>query len=315
MISRKRGALWLRAVFLVFLVLAVTLIVRDGMRNWTVAGNAEWRLLLPAIAFSMMDVVIDFLVWLFFLARVHGGIALSSAFTIFLSGYATDLAPAKLGAFSRPFFLKIVEGVPLRLGISVQVNALFVDFCAAVFIAILGLLALRLWTTAAIIAVISLLILALFILILRRGQLQSFLQRTIRRFVPAEMALGVAELQEAINALLRPRYSFPLMAAKMLSWLAMGMVLFFVSRIFGYPLTWIESLFVVTVSSLFGTFSLIPNGLGVTEASLVGFQVYLNIPLEAAVMVAFTFRGVASWSWILIGNVTGYFMCRSRNLA
>lgn len=306
--SPERVSRLLRLTLFLFLAITLALVARDAGNKWTLAGNVNLTYLTPSLFFGVLDIAVDFWVWYFFLTRVCPEPGLSFSLMIFLSGFATDLAPAKIGEFSRTFLLRVLKGVSIRDGAAVQLNSLFVDFCAASLIGAMCLAVFGYRRAAALAAASSCLILFLFLGLLRVKNLQPLVQRIVRRFVPPEIFFGITDLQGAISALTKPGYWFFLVPFKTLSWFFMGMILFFVSRAFGYSLSFFESVFTVAFSSFLGTLSMVPKGLAVTEASLVGFQVHFNIPAEAAVIIAFVFRGVSLWTWILTGNIVGQGM-------
>lgn len=292
------------------MALTIFLIVRDAVNHWFIINNISLWPLIPTIFFSVLDIAIDFSVWFFFLTRVNKTSKLFSSLLIFLAGFAIDLAPAKVGEFSRTFFLRAIHGIPVREGAAVQINSFFVDYCSVSIIGITELLLFQLTAAAAIVMLFSVLIMLFFLRILQYESLQPFVQRMARRFVPAEIFFGISELQGAVTSLLKTRYCLSLIPVKALSWFSMGMALFYLSRAFGFPLSFSECLFTVTLSSLLGTFSMIPHGFAITEASLVGFQVYFNMPLNVAVIVAFVFRGINLWSWLIIGNLSAQIVIK-----
>ncbi|MBI5186317.1 MAG: flippase-like domain-containing protein [Nitrospinae bacterium] len=300
----------LRLTLFIFLAITLALVARDAGNKWALAGSVNLIHLMPAFFFGILDIAVDFLVWYFFLTRVCPESGLSFSLMIFLSGFATDLAPAKIGEFSRTFLLRVLKGVSIRDGAAVQLNSLFVDFCAASLIGAMCLAIFGYWLAAALAVTSSCLILFFFLGLIRFKNLQPLVQRIARRFVPPEMFFGITDLQGAISTLTKAGYWLFLVPFKTLSWFFMGMILFFISRAFGYSLSFFESVFTVAFSSFLGTLSMVPKGLAVTEASLVGFQVHFNIPMEAAVIIAFVFRGVSLWTWILTGNIVAQGMIR-----
>lgn len=303
---------YIRITFLIFLTITVTLIVRDAKNNWHIIENITLWLLAPAVFFSILDTTVDFLVWYFYLTRVTTKPKIYSSFLIFFAGFATDIVPAKMGAFSRAFFLLTVNGMPIRKGMAVQLNSFLVDFCAAVLIGSLTLIVLQFWVATLSIIVFAIFILFIFFRLLKYDNLQPFIQRLIRRFVPSEMASGISEVHQAIVSLLKVRYWLLLIPFKGLSWFFMGMVLFYISTAFDQPLSICECVVATTLSSLCGTFSMIPYGIAVTEASLVGFQVFFHVPVDISVMVALIYRSLVSWNWLLFGNIIAQFMIGKR---
>ncbi|MBF0370593.1 MAG: flippase-like domain-containing protein [Magnetococcales bacterium] len=311
MTATSRTLTLLRWGFVLFLAIVLGLIMRDGLvQDWSMLERVNGWWLLPAVGFAVLDVAIDFLVWWILLREVYPQAKPVASLTPFLAGFAVDLLPAKVGTFSRAWFLRILWDIPMRLGVAVQSNAALIDLLAATLIAILGLGSLGLWKTAGLIGLLVSIACGVVFAVIFYPHLQGWVQRVIRPFVPAEMAFGIHELQESIKNLLQLRLVLPLALVKGISWLAMGLVLYAIAQCFHQPLSVTEALFVVAGSALLGLFSMVPNGLGITEASLVGFLTYLDLPLDTAILSAFLFRIFTMWAWLLIGNLAGQRMAR-----
>jgi len=308
----------LQLFFLFFLALAVYLLFQDSQQAWQLISQVNYTFLLLAFTFSIADVCFDFFSWFYYLKESEKQLLenrilnppatykkhFSISLLVFLAGFATDLLPAKmgtLGTFSRPILLKKIQHLPLRYGAAIQFNALLADFCAAAVIAIIGLLLMNYELNILFLTLIFVfLMVGLFIFAFNFSQMQALIQRLIRPFFPPEAAFGIADLQKATLKLLKPRHLLVTINAKFISWCSMGIALYLILNSLGYELHWSETIFIVTISAIIGVISMLPGGLGVTDASLVGFLVYLNIPADIAVFVVFIYRLISFWFWVLV---------------
>ena len=308
--------------FIFFLILAIFLLFQDGIQSWQLISHINYWLISSAIFFSIADVCFDFFSWYYYLNETEKKLLnnqpspyqknFKTSFLVFLAGFATDLLPAKMGTFSRPMLLKKVQHLPLRLGAAIQFNALFADFCAAAIIAIIGLLLMNYEFSILILTIIFILLMVgIFILTFKFSQMQALVQRLIRPFFPPEAAFGITDLQIATLQLLKPNHLLVTINTKLFSWCCMGLSLYLILHSLGYDLHWSETIFIVTISAIVGVISMLPGGIGVTDASLVGFLVYLSIPTDIAVFIIFIYRLISFWFWVLVGNATGQFLLGS----
>ncbi len=228
--------------------------------------------------------------------------------SIFVASFASDLLPAKMGTFSRPFLLKSFFGLRLRDGFAIHFNALFSDFSVATIICLAGLFY---WGytffNILFIIICVMAILASLFLLLKSSSLQGFIQRGIRLFYPIEAVVGITDLQNATYQLFT-KYDFLItLLIKLFSWIAMGSCLFSVLQAFGHEVKLIECIFMVTVSSILGVLSFLPGGLIIAEATLLGFLSVLKVPMDLAIVSVFIYRLFSFWIWVLIGNLVAQF--------
>jgi uncharacterized protein (TIRG00374 family) len=228
--------------------------------------------------------------------------------SIFVASFASDLFPAKMGTFSRPFLLKSFFGLRLRDGIAIHFNALFSDFSVATIICLAGLFYWGYTIFNIVFIIICLMaILASLLLLLKSSSLQGLIQRAIRLFYPIEAVVGITDLQNATYQLFTKHDFLITLLIKLFSWIAMGSCLFSVLQAFGLEVKLIECIFMVTVSSILGILSFLPGGLIIAEATLLGFLSVLKIPMDLAIVSVFIYRLFSFWIWVLIGNLVAQF--------
>jgi glycosyltransferase 2 family protein len=299
--------------FMLLFLISISWILYDGFDSWSDSINLSYQWIFFALVFSLLDTFFDYLSWRLYLdkAYLHKNHVKSEINlyknlnpAIFLASFASDLLPAKMGTFSRPFLLKSFLSIRLKDGGAVHFNALFSDFCAAALVSLTGLIYWGYATFDIFLVLLFLIMLTLFLLFLSQlPSLQGLLQRIIRPFYPADSIVGIRNLQQAIRQLFNQQTFIITFFIKILSWLCLGLCLHSMVNAFGYEIHVIESFFVVTMSSILGMISLLPGGLFVAEASLLGFLVFLNIPTDIAIFTVFIYRLFSFWLWVIVGNL------------
>jgi len=306
-----------RKFFLIIFFVALIWLMYSSYNNWSSLTqiqltkiNYEWFIL--AFCFTALDNFFDYKSWIHYLKRAfylnNKNLKHKILPNIFIASFASDLLPAKMGTFSRPFILKEILGLRMKEGISVHLNALFSDFFAAMLICFVGLFY---WGYTLFNIFIVLLcffsVMLTIILILRVATLQGYIQRTIRLFFPAESVTGIIDLQNSIYNLFTKQDFFITLTIKLCSWIAMGLCLYSVVKALDYNILLIECIFMVTISSILGMLSFLPGGLIVAEASLLGFFLLLNIPINTAIITIFIYRIFSFWEWVILGNLVVQF--------
>lgn len=306
-----------RQFFMLLFLVALTWFLVDSFDNWSMFSSiktihVQYEWFVAALIFAVLDTFFDYRSWKHYLNKcniankphLHDKLLPG----IFIASFASDLLPAKIGTFSRPFLLKSFLGLRLRDGSAVHFNALFSDFCAATLICSGGLFY---WGYAlldiVVIMFFLLSLIAFFLLLIHLASLQGVIQRIIRSFFPAESATGISSLQYAIYHLFSKQDFFLTLIIKLFSWLALGLCLFSVIKALGYQLQLVECVFIVTISSILGILSFLPGGLLVAEASLLGFLTLLKIPIDIAIFMVFIYRLFSFWGWLLLGNLLAQF--------
>jgi len=197
--------------FIVLFLISISWILYDGFDSWSSSIQLHYQWAIFALVFSLLDTFFDYLCWKLYLDKSYlhtkhlateNKLYIKLNPAIFLASFASDLLPAKMGTFSRPFLLKSFLSMRLKDGGAVHFNALFSDFCAAALICLTGLLY---WGYAVLdIFLVLLFLITLILLVLflsRSSSLQGLLQRIIRPFYPADAIVGISNLQESIRQL------------------------------------------------------------------------------------------------------------------
>jgi uncharacterized protein (TIRG00374 family) len=98
--------------------------------------------------------------------------------------------------------------------------------------------------------------------------------------------------------------------------LGLYIVLKVYSSITNIDVSILSAVFIYGFSTIIGSIAMLPGGLGLTEASLTGLMILLNIPKDVSVASTFIIRVATLWFSVLVGVVSVYFYQRysHRNL-
>ncbi len=95
-----------------------------------------------------------------------------------------------------------------------------------------------------------------------------------------------------------------------LTWSAQGCILYLLLIAMGCDILIHEAISIYCLSLLVGAATLIPGGIGITEASMAWIMTQFGIPKEHAIMAALLTRSLTLWPAILIGIVCTYILRR-----
>ncbi len=249
----------------------------DVIQYW----RAHLAIIPLLIGFSILDVILESLAWMWSYARLKIAAFDRAGGTIYLAGRAGLLMPAQLGRLIRPDAM-------VRLGRSSMTDCLkaeavmFVLDGVSVFALLAGLLVFRInpWLAAPATLLVA-------ITMVYPGDKLAGLFAHTRMHFPAKFW-----------------WSWPTMgivAVQMAGWVAHGFALFVVVAELPGAMTLWDSLFFAPGAAVLGTGTGLPGGIGATEGILGASLRFREVPVEHLAIAVAAFRLVTFWIWIPIG--------------
>ena len=123
------------------------------------------------------------------------------------------------------------------------------------------------------------------------------------RFMPkhGRSIVKVRRTLRAMQSLNSLRMYMLTLAPTVGGWFAEGLALFLLLRYFGAEITVASAVFVFSFSMIVGAISMLPGGLGSTEATMVLLLTALNVPLDSALAATAIVRVTTFWFAVAIG--------------
>lgn len=251
-------------------------------------------LLLPLVLLlTVGNQALRFVRWELMLDEVDVDLPTSTSARIFTSGLAMILTPGKLGEVWKGWLVQDTEGTPLEHTIPVVGIERLTDVLGVLALSFLGVLAFGaspwLWggLTAA--------LLALVLLLQRDAWVLALLSRIEALPVVGTLARRSRAFYRPTRALLEPR---PLLAALGLSiagWSLECLGTWIVLQGLGVDVSLAFAAFVFAAASILGAISMLPGGLGLTEASMIGLLVHHGVGAETATAATLLVRLATLW--------------------
>jgi len=263
------------------------------------------------IALGLLLVLLGYAIrygrWRLLLAVVGAQPPLADDSRIWMGSYAFTATPGKSGEAVRALLLKQHCRVPMPQSLMALVVERLSDGTAVLALLLLnGSLLWRwrgslLWPLAWLAA-----ILAVVAVLSRRHAVQALIQavamRGARRLLPRNLAgAGVAGLA-ALQAMLQPPVLLAATAAGALAWSLEGVSLWLLLRGLGNVSIGIGGATIAhTTAGLFGALTLLPGGLGSTEAGTIGLLVLQGVATPLATPATVLIRLMTLWFATVLG--------------
>ena len=265
----KRWLLALVAALVIYLGLGLAFGMRD-LGSTLQQLPTSWWLLAPAGALFSHAVL--FQRWQFYLRRLGCPLPWRSSARIYAAGLALIAVPGRSGEALRGLWLQRRHSFPLQVGVGVTLAERLTDLASALLVLSWGL-GERVWVAV----LVGFVVLATGGWLLTHPGVIQRLEHALERLPLHRRWHGVIRLlREALLAIGRVRQLMqpkPLLLGTLLAcicWLVEAAVLQGIYRSLGTPLSLHQTAVIRTATGLGGVLSLLPAGLGTSEATAIG---------------------------------------------
>lgn len=299
-LGNLRGKLILGLV-LGLVVVAGLAIYADFTKMLEVLSTFNWWLLPIILLFTLFNYALRFYKWDVYLRLVGAtGVAKRDSLMIFLSGMAMAMTPGKVGEILKSYLLKQVRGTPIAASAPIVMAERLTDGLAMLVLASVGLVLFDYGTPIlvgiAIFAIAFLFVFqnrALFNRLLSWGERIPFVSRGVHHF---------HAFYDSSYVLFRlPNLLFGV-AIGVISWSGEVVAFVLVMMGLGMQFSWILVVicaFILSASTLIGSVTLLPGGLGTADASITGMLQFLiprytafamsqNVAVAATLLIRFS---------------------------
>lgn len=296
----------------VAVVLALTL-YGDASAMASTLGTFRWWLLPLILGLTLVNYGLRFVKWHFYLGQIGASARRGDSLAIFTAGLSMAMTPGKVGEVLKPFLLKLRTGTPMARSVPVVIAERLTDGIAMVVLAFVGLLlSHQAWQVF--IAALVLAGLAVGLLGTRSGSAVLHKLSVRVPFIAARTA-QVEAFTSSSRVLFTPRNLTLAIALGVVSWSGEAVAFYFVLvglGIHGSALLAVQATFILCTSTLVGSLSLLPGGLGAVDASVTGL-VLLVIHASRAKAAAATLiiRFCTLWFGVAVG-LFALFLFRGR---
>src|SRR6266581_7651829 len=264
---------------LAFIVITAIALYADVPRVLGALASFRWQYLPLILGLTLFNYFCRFFKWQYYLKRLDVKISWGKSLLIFISGLSMAITPGKVGELLKSYLLKRSTGAPISRTSPVIVAERLTDGIAMLGLAATGLVLYRFgWE----LLLALLVIVVVGILVIQNRPLALALLSFGERLpVVSRIAHLIRAFYESSYTLLQWR---PLLLAVLLglvSWSGECGALYFVFTGLGVAPgfdLFIKAMFILAVSSLVGSVSGLPGGLGTADGSMLGLTRLLISP-------------------------------------
>ena len=269
----------------------------------------NWMYLPLILALTFANFVIRFYKWEYYRNILNIVLTRKTSFLIFMSTFVMSVTPAKMGELLKSYLVREENGTPISKSAPIILAERLTDFISMVLLCIAGSFVFD--YGQAIIIGVGIFFLGGVVIISSRTISLKIISVLENIKIFSKFAHEFHEAYESIYVLVKFK---PLVIATLMSavaWFCECLGLYIILKVYSQfshvDVSIFSAIFIYGFSTIIGSIAMLPGGLGVTEASLTGLMVLLNIPKDVSVASTFIIRVSTLWFAVLVGVISVYF--------
>lgn len=255
------------------------------------------------LGLSLLNYAIRAWRWIYLSRRLDLRVPIGSNCLYYFAGYALTATPGKAGEAVRLWLLKTGHAVAYSRSLPLMLADRIVDMWSIsvlVLLSMSGFAAYHWQSVAMALFVMAISVPVLFpkLLLPVVGLLYRWLRKHGRLLVRARRVIN--SMSSALDA---RAYGITLLPT-VIGWFAEGAALYLVLAQFGVTVSLANAVFVFSFSMIVGALSMLPGGLGSTEATMVILLNVLGVDVDTALAATAIVRITTFWFAVLLGLVS-----------
>ena len=308
MLKKLRAKLFISIAIAAVIGVAFSIYANTGELKKTIE-TFSYGLLPLILCLSLVNYLVRFVRWQYYLRALEINIPRSESFGVFLSSLSMSVTPGKMGEVLKSYFLKSLHSVPISRSAPIILAERITDFLALLIIAVVGAYSIG-HDKKFILAFALILILAISVIANRSLSMKiiGFAERMplISRWIKL-----IHTAYESSHTLLSGRVLAVSTLLGLVAWFSECVGFLLVLDGVNVHFKLLSASFIYAFSTVMGAVSFLPGGLGVTETSLAGLLIFAKVPKDAAIAATFIVRGATLWFAVIIGaGVLSYMQKR-----
>lgn len=272
-------------------------------------GEFNWIYFPLILTLSFGNYIIRFFKWEYYRKILKIELSTNVSFLIFMSTFVMSITPGKMGELLKSYLVREENGTPVSKSAPIILAERLTDFISVVLLCIAGAFVFN-YGKGIIIGIGLFFILCVILISSRKFSMGViFYLEKIKFF--NKMGHKFHEAYESIYTLVKLKPLVIATAMSLIAWFLECLGLFIVLKVYStitqINVSLMSAVFIYGFSTLIGSIAMLPGGLGVTEASITGLLVLLNIPKDISVASTFIIRVATLWFAVIIGIIAVYF--------
>lgn len=301
---------WLIAAVILGIVIFIILTAIADFKSVAQAFSQFHYSYIPLILFlTLIDYIIRAIKWDFYLRTLKIRIKIKDSFTIFLSGLAMSITPARLGEMFKSYWLNKLNGTEISRTVPVVIVERITDLFG---LAILAAISFSSFSYGKWVIIGIMVVLVLVVIIIRSRRMSIRIMNFSDRIpVLKRFSGGLRNSYESAYILFGLKNLVIAIILSVISWGFECLALYYVLIAFGFNQSVLLSIFIFSFATLAGAVSMIPGGLIMAEGSMTLLLVLLaQIPEGIAASSTIIVRICTLWFGIALGLVATMIISR-----
>lgn len=263
----------------------------------------RWYFLLFLLLSSLVNYLIRFLRWEYYLSLLSISIPKRTSFIIFLSGFSMTMTPGKAGEVVKSLLLKMKHNVSISESAPIVLAERVTDFIALIILSLVGILQ---FTSSLKYIIITAIFIFLLIVSISYSQFALFIINLIGKIDKLKnFSDKILVTYTSSKKLLTPYSIIYATFFSVIAWFfeCLGFYITFLGfTTQDISVSLLNATFIYSFSTIVGALSFLPGGVGATEGSMALFLTkYLTISQSKGVASVFIIRLATLWFAIFLG--------------
>ncbi|MCC6865071.1 MAG: flippase-like domain-containing protein [Ignavibacteria bacterium] len=269
----------------------------------------NWLLFPLILVFSLINYIFRFFRWEHYTKVLDIKIKRKMSFLIFLSSFIMSVTPGKIGEVFKSYLLKEQIGTPVSKSAPIVFAERITDFLSLVLLSLTGALMFG-YGTNLIIGFGILFILTIFIISNRKISYAIIGIFEKLKFV-SNISHKIHTAYDSIYQMVKFKELLITIILSIFAWAFECLSFYIVINGFNIPGAPHVDLFIATFvygfATIAGAITMLPGGLGATDASITGLLVVLAIPKSVSVASTLIIRAATLWFAVVVGIIAVMF--------
>lgn len=256
---------------------------------------------------TVINFIFRFLKWIYLTKISKFKITHKDNFLMYLSANGLSITPGKAGDLMKTVFMKNIKNIEYRKSMPLVLVDRISDGLAVLIFMILTV---NYFANLGNIIYVFLGMVIIGILIIQQKNFCLWVldKLTFKKIQTAMNFIKDFYLQTRQITKVKPLLVITSLSA--IAWLAEGIGFYYILVGLGISLDQLSSIFIYLFSSLFGTLTFVPGGIGVTEAGILGLLLFKGVPEGAAAAATILIRIATIWFSVVAGMLGWLFLLK-----
>ena len=292
---------WLISIVFAFSVYFVILLFSDLPTIMNNFLSIKLEFVLFGFIATYSSLMITGFRWHLMIRDLGNSVSFKSTLLTYLCGNAFALSPGRLGEVLRSFYLKRLHDIPVAQTAPTIIIERFFDVLAILIVALIFsvFIGVSEWFILLGFGVIGLFLFLMY----KKKYLIKILEKTKNIRYGERISQTLLESLDSMYILLKPKIFLRLFSLSILAWLIGSLVVYFSLLAFNIELDILKSVFFHVTSTLLGSATFLPGGIGATEGGLLGLFYLEGISYDDSIAPILLIRITVIWSMTVFGLI------------